>query len=80
MTPARSHTYVAGHIGGKPENLPGSSSPVRFGRMPQDPPAQCLFLVSFSITLTSLVLKGYIINCEDKFKKRKAVLSPYLHS
>jgi len=80
MTPTRSHTYVAGHIGGKPENLPVSSSAVRFGPMPQDPPAQFLFLVSSSITFTSLVFKVYTAIYEDRFKKRKALLSSYLNS
>jgi len=66
MTPARSHTYVAGHIGGKPENLPGSFSAVRFGAMPQDPPAQCLFLVSSSITFTSFVFMVNTTIYEDR--------------
>lgn len=36
---------MAGHIGGKPENFPCPSSPVRFGPTPQEPPAQWLFFL-----------------------------------
>lgn len=61
---------MAGHIGGKPENFPFSSSPVRFGPMPQDPPAQWFDLFfSSSKILTS---QAFI-----RLKKRKAVLSSF---
>lgn len=78
MTPARSHIYVAGHIGGNPENFPGSSSPVRLGPMPQDPPAQFLFLVSSSNTLTSLDFKVYTSNFEDRQKEESCALLLFL--
>jgi hypothetical protein len=78
MTPARSHIYVAGHIGGNPENFPGSSSPVRFGPMSQDPPAQCLFLVSSSNTLTSLVFRSISAIFVGRQKEESSALLLFL--